>query len=246
MANRLTWLELAIQRSLIACGSTAAAVHGFDISDSTTLHVTTDDGRSLHTPPGVFAHQMIPRSRTVRVGQRRVIAAPDTVVDLATGCPSLDRLAWLDAGLRFGISPGELAAAVDDAAKRRGIVAVRALTEFASPFAESPMESRTRQRILESGLPAPELQVQVVAGGQSWRLDMGWREYRIGVEYDGEEFHTGTGSLGRDRLRHNALLGSGWTTVHVTKSDVYRSPDSFLRVIKNLFEVDHAVSAGVS
>ncbi len=36
------------------------------------------------------------------------------------------------------------------------------------------MESRSRLRCLDGGLPAPEPQIEVRASGHRYRLDLGW------------------------------------------------------------------------
>ena len=97
------------------------------------------------------------------------------------------------------------------------------------------MESRTRFRVHEAGLPPPDLQVLVELPDGRFRLiDLGWRAARVGLEFDGQDFHAGDGSLDRDRRRASDLLAAGWLIVHVTGRDVYTEPGRFTDLLRRL------------
>ena len=199
-SSRLARAELAVGRPLIACHNTAADLHRFGVLPDPSLHVTTMDARSIKPPPQVVVHQMTLRSPVVRMAGLLVVDPADTAIDMAASAASIDVLAVLDAALASGVRPQQLSDAVDRAQRLRGIVQVRGQLCRASPKAESPMESRSRYRIYEAELPEPELQIMVpIRTGGFRTLDMGWRRARIGLEFDGQEFHAGDGSLDRDR-----------------------------------------------
>ena len=233
--SRILRAQARLGEPLVACHTTAAELHGFGVLPDPNLHVTTATGRSIRGPEGVVVHQLVPRAPIARVDGLHVIDAADAAVDVAAGGRPIDVLAVLDAARRAGVSEDRLRRAVDGASRQRGILVVRDLATQASPLPESPMESRTRYRILEAGLPPPELQVKVrVSGGGTRRLDHGWRRARVGLEFDGQDFHAGDGSLDRDRHKQADLLAAGWTVIYVTASDVYRMPERFtdpLRVL---------------
>ena len=63
---------------------------------------------------------------------------------------------------------------------------------------------------------------------------MGWRRKRIGLEYDGVEFHTGDGRLAHDRKRHNELVQAGWTMVYATATDIWRQPVPLISHLRRL------------
>ncbi len=148
----------------------------------------------------------------------------DAAVDVARVSRPIDVLAVLDAARRVAVGRDQLAAAVVRAQGLRGIRMVRDLHEYASDLPESPMESRTRFRVIEARLPAAEIQYRVLVGGRLVRLDLAWPSHRVGLEFDGEDFHTGDGTLRRDRARHNALTRAGWTMLYATATDIYRDP----------------------
>lgn len=238
--SRLFRAELIIGRPLIACHQTAAELHGFGVLASPLLHVTTGDARSIKAPPAVLVHQLKIRSPAAQARGCLAVNPADTAVDVAdvaAAAAPIDILVVLDAALRAGVGSRSLADAVARARGLRGIVAVRDQLPRASPLAESPMESRTRFRIHEAGLPSPELQIVVPVRGGGWRkLDMGWRAARVGLEFDGQDFHTGDGSLDRDRRRAAELIEAGWTVIHVTAADVFRNPERFTTVLRDLLQ----------
>ena len=234
MLIRLTALQMAIGSQLVACHQTAAALHGFGVLDDGLLHVTTPDGRSLRKRQGVVVHQWVPRLAMSTIGGLAVTSAGDTAIDVCCTCDEIDVLPVLDAALRAGVGHGNLVASLDAAKGRRGVKAVRPWLDFADAAAASPMESRARFRAIAGGLPAPELQVQVeTTSGMRW-LDMGWRRKRIGLEYDGQEFHSGDGRLARDRRRHNALTQAGWTMLYATATDIWKDPAPLISQLHRL------------
>jgi hypothetical protein len=71
----------------------------------------------------------------------------------------------------------------------RDIRGLRAALESADGGAESPQETRLRLLLVRSGFPRPVTQIVVAAnqwGRVPRRIDMGWPDKMVGVEYDGE------------------------------------------------------------
>ena len=81
----------------------------------------------------------------------------------------------------------------------RGVRQARQLIPLADGRAECRQESQLRLILIDGGLPPPEPQIWVADryGIPLYRLDLGYRERRIGIEYDG------LSHLDRDRLRHD-------------------------------------------
>lgn len=94
------------------------------------------------------------------------------------------------------------------------------------------MESRTRARILAHGLPVPQLQIPVVTAAGKRYIDAGWEQYRVGVDYEGVEFHTGDGRMAKDRRRHNALTDDGWTMFYPTAVDIHVEHQLFVTKVE--------------
>lgn len=94
-----------------------------------------------------------------------------------------------------------------------GIVQARELVRLIDADAESPGESWTRLRLLDAGFPRPQAQIVIEnqQGRLVYRLDMGFKEKRIAIEYDGTEFHTSPEDRAHDERRRDLLRKQlGW------------------------------------
>lgn len=102
-----------------------------------------------------------------------------------------------------------------------GIGRARRTLGLCDSRAESPPESALRVRLILAGLPAPVPQYEVWLHGRFVaRVDLGWPEVKVAVEYDGA-WHGAPGQLGKDRRRLNALIAAGWTVIHATAADMH-------------------------
>ena len=85
-----------------------------------------------------------------------------------------------------------------------------------------------RWRFIDGGLPAPDLQVRVGDFSRSRYLDNGWRDRRVGAEFDGLVAHMTAQQLQEDRRRHNWLTDQDWKLLHFTAADVYQRPAAMI------------------
>ncbi|GAB3850448.1 hypothetical protein GCM10029963_36680 [Micromonospora andamanensis] len=83
------------------------------------------------------------------------------------------------------------------------------------------------------GLPPPEPQLWVhdADGFRRYRLDLGYRERRVGIEYDGVS-HLDREGLRYDRERVNWLDAQGWRMRYFTDRDLYRRPHYITATIR--------------
>ncbi|WP_241038313.1 hypothetical protein [Blastococcus litoris] len=97
-----------------------------------------------------------------------------------------------DAALLAGrTTPAELHQATAAVRHWRGSGRAARATALADGRAESPLETRGRLRILGAGLPAPELQVEIEAGGRLVGVVDAWFEAAaVAVEFDGQVKYT--------------------------------------------------------
>jgi hypothetical protein len=74
----------------------------------------------------------------------------------------------------------------------RGVVQLRRVLLLMDGGAESPQETRTRLLLVRAGLPAPLTQIPVCdPAGVAWaRIDMGYPQWMVGIEYDGAQHWT--------------------------------------------------------
>ena len=98
------------------------------------------------------------------------------------------------------------------------------MIELCEPATESVAESWCRLRIIEAGLPRPAVQISLREedGREVYRLDMGFLEARVGVEYDGVEHHLRTvADRERDDARREDIYRRfGWRVVAATSPDI--------------------------
>jgi very-short-patch-repair endonuclease len=62
------------------------------------------------------------------------------------------------------------------------------------------------------------MQYEVVAGNNSYRLDLAYPENHLAIEIDGYAFHSSRESFDNDRRRDNNLRSCGWTILHFTSN----------------------------
>ena len=105
----------------------------------------------------------------------------------------------------------------------RGIVQLRRALQLMDPGSESPYETRTRLMLIEAGLPTPSTQIGVSHDGIFVaRLDMGWAEWKVAVEFDGAQHWTDPAQRTRDIDRWAELEALGWRIVRVS-ADLLRN-----------------------
>ncbi len=218
---------LTVGPDLVACHSTAASLWGFDVRSDETLHFLGPAELDNRRRPGIRVHpSSLGCDDAVRVDGVWCTPPARTACDVVRSTTPIDGLATLDAALRSAwCTRDELASAALAQARLRHVVRLRRPVPYADRRAESPMESRMRWRFIEGGLPAPDLQVLVSAGGRRRFLDTGWHEQRVAAEFDGLEAHMTPQQLRDDRQRHNRLTEHGWTLLHFTAADVYRGSE---------------------
>jgi very-short-patch-repair endonuclease len=222
--GRLSALDVFMGTDAVACLGTAAALYGFDVQNTTAVHVL-DPGVRMRPTVGLMVHQRV-GAPIQRVAGRLATTPAWTAVELARQLPRPRALATLDSALHSSwCTRQELAAAIDEQRGRRGIVAVRALFELADGRAESAMESEARLVMIDGGLPRPELQYTIAGRyGEVWRVDFAWPEARVAAEYDSIDWHAGRAEMLRDRSRFAAIQELGWIVVPIVVSDVRVSP----------------------
>ncbi len=93
----------------------------------------------------------------------------------------------------------------------RGIRRLRTALDLVDAGAQSPQETRLRLLLVQSGLPRPVTQIPVTndRGRVVRRIDMGWSDWMVGVEYDGEQHFTNPDDYSNDIDRLEFLAQRG-------------------------------------
>lgn len=224
LLGRLAALDVVMGQRAICCMGTAAALYGFDVENSTAIHVL-DPGIRMRPTKGLMVHQRLGAPLKSVAG--RLATAPGwTAVEVARTLGSPRALATLDAALRSTwCGHADLENAVREQCGRRGIVAVRGLLEYADARAESAMESEARLVMIDYGLPKPELQYEIRGrGGETWRVDFAWPDLRVAAEYESIAWHAGRLEMLRDRERQAGIQDLRWTVIPIIVDDVRLHP----------------------
>jgi very-short-patch-repair endonuclease len=152
-------------------------------------------GTHHRAPVGITAHAGLVRADEIRVVDGiRCTTAERTAYDLGRRLTFTEGLIRVDA-LMNATTTGveEIAAVADRCPGARRIRQLRRVLDLADRGAESPQETRVRLLLIRGGLPRPVTQIRV---GRR-RVDMGWPEWKVGVEYDGSQHWD-------DRLQHRS------------------------------------------
>ncbi len=141
-----------------------------------------------------------------------------TAFDLARMAPEWRALGHLDDLMRVAaFSLEELDCYAKGFSGYRGVRQLRGLIPLIDGLAESPPESWVRLMMHRADLPTPGVQVVVLddSGHGFARIDLAYEHLKIGIEYDGEEFHSTPEQRARDEARDAKLRAMGWIIIHI-------------------------------
>lgn len=124
----------------------------------------------------------------------------------------LDALMWTQ---RFSI--GEVGALAGRHPGVRGLRQLRDLLPLVDGGAASPRESRARLWLIDAGMPVPRTQIPVFDRGTRpvAFLDMGWEQFKVAVEYDGDHHRKDRHQYVKDIVRIRMLEEMGWIIIRV-------------------------------
>ncbi|GAA2221851.1 DUF559 domain-containing protein [Micromonospora olivasterospora] len=232
--DELRALLLCLPEGAALTHQSAARRHGFGVLREDQVHVQLPATVPRPRLPGLVVHHSVLPVRPVLVGGLPCVPAARCAVDLARSVRRLDALSVLDAALRSGaVTQEELLAELPAHRALRGVRQARDLVPLADGRAECRQESQLRLVLIDGKLPPPEPQVWVhdSSGLPRYRLDLGYRERRIGIEYDGLS-HLDRERLRHDRERVNWLDANGWRMRYFTDQDLYRRPHHIVTTIR--------------
>ncbi|MQA77558.1 MAG: hypothetical protein GEV10_03590 [Streptosporangiales bacterium] len=224
-------LVLAAQRCLrdesVASMWSAARLHGLPVPPTCDHEVElTRETSRVRRYPGLHVRvAALPPDHLASLDGVIATSAARTVVDLARNLPLIDGVVVADAALHQGLTTKvDLVSVVKTCRRWPGAAQARGVVEFADGGAESPLESRSRVRLVRDlGLPTPELNVVIPGrdGRPLARVDMYWPEYRTIGEADGAmKYGGGASTLFREKLREDDLRDLDYQFVRWTWWDM--------------------------
>lgn len=201
----------------VVTGRAAAALHGAGfVDDDVAVEII---GRSRRPRNGVVVREeRIHADEITCVNGIPVTTPVRTALDLARHLPRVRAVEHLDA---LAAATGVSAQAVLDLAARypgaRGIRRARHTMPLVDAGSQSPRESWLRMLLIDSGCPRPETQIMVSDGMSTAFIDMGWRDLRIGLEYDGDQHHSDRNQYVKDIGRQEMLANLDWLIIRVVR-----------------------------
>lgn len=215
LASRGRCLALRLPPGAAVCRLTAAWLYGVD--------ARMPEERTA--PPVVECVAPLGREPVSRPGVRGYVAslAPRDLQEVG-GVPcttplrtAIDLLRWLQPHMGLGtadalafrglVDPAHLRDEVERWAGCPGVAQARRLAPLVEPRAESFGESWLRLRIVDAGFPRPVVQIEIVGadGRVRYRLDLGWPDRCLAIEYDGEEYHASGAAVSRSAATRRAV-----------------------------------------
>lgn len=214
---RAAWLWS--RRRAVVAGNSAAALLGTKwVSPSLGAELVHDNRKP---PPKISVHSdTLAPHETLAVEGIAVTTPARTAFDIGRRTASpLRAVQRLDALINAtDVKLNDIEAVISDHSGARGLVRLRRVLPLVDGGAESPQETRTRLVLVDAGLPRPQTQIVVYDeyGDFVARVDLGYEELRVGIEYDGPQHWTDPGQRRRDIERASALLDLGWTIIRVS------------------------------
>ena len=240
---RIGAIRLVRPHDTVICRRTAAWLLGVD-------------ARGISPQEALPVECVVPSGRTpARRRGVRCYSAPlaDDDVTVVGGVPcttptrtALDLLRYLRPHLGLAVADALAHAgllSVDDLVARaeawqrgRNIQQARRLAALCEPRSESFGESWLRLRILDAGFPPPEVQVPL---GREFRLDLGYPDRRLGIEYDGLDFHSSPADRRHDAARRSRIRDEyGWTVLAVGRGEILGRSLDFERAMGELLGLE--------
>jgi hypothetical protein len=204
----------------VLAGLAAAALHGSDwVDGEEPIEMIWCNP---HPPGGIITrNQRIAPDEVTRVATLPVTTPARTAYDLGRLLRHNSAVARLDALMRAAPFSGE---DVRLLAKRypgaRGLRQLRLVLPLVDGGAASPKETWLRLLLINAGLPTPTTQIPV---HENWRLvgllDMGWEDYKVAAEYDGDQHRTSRRQYAKDHWRLRKFEGMGWIVIRIIAED---------------------------
>jgi very-short-patch-repair endonuclease len=208
------------RRRGVVAGQSAAAMLGAKWVDGSQPATLIHDNR--RPPAKVVVHtETLAAGEILYVGDVPVTTAARTAFDL--GRHTLSRLRAvqrLDAlANATDVKAIDVEAVIAAHPSALGIPRLRDVLRLVDGGAESPQETLTRLVLIDAGLPRPRTQIRVLNayGDFVARVDMGYDEVLVGIEYDGPQHWTDPAIRQRDIDKQVELRDLGWRMIRVSR-----------------------------
>jgi hypothetical protein len=227
--------RLILPPGTLATGVTGLRLYGVDVGTAEPLRF-------------VAAHSHQIRRPGIRV--TRVAAVPEAWDDLVVvpehcwmvAALELNLLDLVIAGdwlLRLRVTNRRMLAAYVGTSRSRGAGAARPALDLIRERVDSPRESWLRVCLVLAGLPTPECNPTIRAAGILARVDLVYRQFRILIEYEGNQHRVDKDQWNLDIDRQESFTRDGWTVYRVTARRARHPREVVQRVYQLLVEAGY-------
>jgi hypothetical protein len=209
------------KRNGIVTGTAASALHGAEwVDDDVPIELLWNCTRP---PRGIVVrNERISDDEVIQLAGLPVTTPARTAFDLGRYLERGQALARLDALMRVAPFSAEDVILLTKRYKgARGVAKLKAVLPLVDGGAASPQESRLRLLFIDAGLPKPTTQITIYdeCGRYVRTIDMGWEDFMVGAEYDGEQHRTNRAQYVKDQRVWPKLRELGWHVVRAIKED---------------------------
>lgn len=259
LVDRIVGAWLWSRRRAVVAGAAAAALHGAAWIDvDTPIELI---GKSARPQRGlVVRHETLASDEITRVRGLPVTTITRTAFDLGRHLPRGDAVARLDALMRVtSFSIDDVSVLAQRHKGARGLRNLSTALSLVDGGAASPKETWLRLVLLDAGLPKPTTQIPLIRGRRLFAVfDLGWEEYQVAAEYDGDYHRSDRRRFVRDIDKLGIAEDQGWIVIRVVSehrpraivSRVYRAlagrgwrPDQRQRAALSRFLEPASISA---
>ncbi|WP_051080175.1 endonuclease domain-containing protein [Demetria terragena] len=174
---------------------------------------------------GIESHRYREPPETMMLGRLPVTSPAQTFVDLAATCSLVELVTTGDQLVASRRTTPRQLMAVADGARTRGARTARQAARLVRPGVESRMETAARLLLVLAGLPEPVVNLRVQDGsGRARRVDLGYPEFKVAVEYDGRHHIERETQWRNDIVRREDIEALGWRFIVLTSADVFVTP----------------------
>ena len=221
LRDRATAAWLASDRRGVIGGLAASALHGAQwVDDDVPIELISNRARRQRGL--IVRNETLAQDEITYVGRLPVTTRERTAFDLGRYLPRDEAVERLDSLSRSReISPEDVLLLAKRYRGARGLKALRTALPLVDRGAASPQETRLRLLYIDAGLPTPTTQIPIVEGrGRVVRwADMGWEEFMVVSEYDGDQHRTNRGQYTKDIRSLRRVRELGWIVDQVIKED---------------------------
>jgi hypothetical protein len=180
-------------------------------------------GRNTHPPAGLIvrAEAFAPDELTT-IHDIPVTTAARTLFDLGRHLGRDDAVARIDALLNRGqVTVDDVRPLITRYPCARGLPRLRTALGLVDAGADSPRETRLRLALTDAGMRPTGTQIVVhdTRGRVVAKVDMGWEDLKIAVQYDGGHHQADRVTYVRDQKVNRDLAALRWIVIRVIAED---------------------------